>query len=113
MAQQPGFGYSQTPPPDPRRATIGWWGIGSVTAAAVAFAFLPASLLSGSQWAVQIQQASPIWAICACIGVATGLRGMQNQRYATRGQRLMAGTGTIASLIIFVAFTLIAVFIPA
>src|SRR3954463_5567108 len=111
MAQQTGYGYS--PPPDPSRQTVGWWGIGSVTAAGVAFAFLPASLLSGSQWAGQIQEVWPIWTISCCIGVATGLRGMQKQRHATRLQRVLAGTGTLVSLAVFVIFTLIAVFVQA
>ena len=113
MAEQPGYQYSPPQPPDSRRATIGWWGIGSVTSAAVAFAFLPAVLLGGSTWATDLGNAWPIWTICCCIGVATGLRGMQNQRYATRVQQMMAVAGTISSLIVFVTFALISVFVPA
>lgn len=107
MAQQPSYNYQ--PPPDPERQTVGWWGIGSVAAAGIAFAFLPASLFS-SQWGLQIQQASPIWAILCCIGLATGLRGLQKQREATQRQRMIAAAGTLASLGVFIIFTFIAIF---
>ena len=98
---------------DPRRATIGWWGIGSVVSGVVASAFLPAALLGGRNWSLDLWNASPIWVICCCIGVATGIRGMQKQRYATRRQIMTAATGTLISLVVFVTFAMISLMAAA
>jgi hypothetical protein len=102
------FRYPQPNAPDPRRSTIGWWGIGSVVSSAVAALFLPAALISGPGWAMQIWDAGPIWVVCCCIGVITGIRGMQKQRFASKLQRRIAFFGTLFSLLIFVVFTMIA-----
>src|SRR5215218_9159244 len=62
---------------NPRRTFTAWWGVGSICAGALAFAFLPAALLGGgSDWAVQIDTAAPIWAALCVGGVFCGIRGM-------------------------------------
>ena len=99
--------------PDPRRATTGWWGIGSVAAGVTAAAFLPAALFGGHNWSMDLWNSAPVWVICCCIGVATGIRGMQKQRYATRKQIMTAATGTLISLVVFVTFAMISLMAAA
>lgn len=95
------FRTPASPPRDPRRATVGWWGIGAVVAGIIAVAFFPAAVLGHNNYAMELKYSSPIWAICCCIGVATGIRGMQKQRYGTPRQSMIAFVGTMTCLITF------------
>jgi hypothetical protein len=93
------------------RATLGWWGIGSITAAALAIAFLPAALLDRAEgtWVEKLSYLSPVWGTCCLIGLATGIRGTQKQGRATRLQRVTALVGTLLSLFAFILLTVIVV----
>ena len=93
---------------DPRRATIGWWGLSSVVSGLLAGSFAPASMMGGASWAAQINLFWPIWAAICIIGMMAGIRGLQKQRRATRNQRLLAFAGCLLCLFVFIALTIIA-----
>jgi hypothetical protein len=87
---------------------LGWWGMSSIAAGALAAAFLPAAIIDGGDWVNKLWDLSPLWAICCIIGIATGIRGCQFQRKATKLQRTTAFVGTIFSLLTFMVLTIIA-----
>jgi hypothetical protein len=94
-------------PPAPKKATLGWWGIGSIACGALAAAFLPAAILDGGEWINKLWDLSPMWAVFCIIGVALGIRGCQFQRHATKRQRTTAFAGIWISLLTFVVLTIL------
>ena len=88
---------------------LSWWGIGSLAAGTLALAFLPAAIMDRAEgtWVDKLWLLSPMWAACCLIGLITGIRGCQFQAKATRLQRATAFAGTLLSLFVFMAFTVI------
>ena len=88
---------------------LGWWGIVSLAAGTLALAFLPAAIMDRADgtWIDKLWNLSFLWASCCLIGLITGIRGCQFQKKATNVQRTTAFAGTLLSLFVFMAFTVI------
>jgi hypothetical protein len=103
---QHGLQYHQ---PEQKTILLGWWGLGSITSALLALAFVPVAMfdVADGSWFDKLWYLSPMWAACCVAGVVMGIRGCQFQAKATKLQRSTAFAGTFLSLFVFVVLTVI------